>query len=176
MPESHGPFRSALFNNFPTDQPYPGNEKLQSHLFEQYKLYVELADRVSARRQTANSYFLTINTAILGFVGYVTTKDAGDYVWLLGFVGGLLCFFWHRLIRSYRDLNTAKFLVIHQIEKRLPISPYDAEWEAMRRGQDPKLYKPLTHIETAVPWVFALLHTLIFFRTIPWGLIVPCVK
>lgn len=128
-----------------------------------------MADRVSSRRQTANSYFLTINTALLGFVGYVTVKETGDYVWLLGLVGTLLCYFWFRLIRSYRDLNSAKFLVVHQIEKRLPISPYDAEWEAMGRGNNPKLYKPLTHIETAVPWVFATLHLFVFARTVPWG-------
>jgi hypothetical protein len=38
---------------------------------------------------------------------------------------------WYRLVRSYKDLNSAKFKVIHEIEKSLPISPYDAEWEAV---------------------------------------------
>jgi hypothetical protein len=58
------PFGGNLFAAFPTDQPYPSNEKLHAHLFEQYKLCVELADRISARRQTGNSSFLTVNTAL----------------------------------------------------------------------------------------------------------------
>ena len=39
-------------------------EKFNINL-EQYKLYVEMADRISSRRQNANSFFLSINTAIV---------------------------------------------------------------------------------------------------------------
>jgi hypothetical protein len=72
------------------------------------------------------------------------------------------------LILSYKGLNTAKFNVIHAIEKRLPISPYDAEWEAVGRGENEVLYKPFTHIELNVPWVFVVLHAFVVLRTIPW--------
>lgn len=167
--EDPGPFRGELVTKFPSDQQYAENEKYQDHLLDQYKLYVEMADRVSARRQTANSYFLSINTAILGFVGYVTTKSAGDQVWVLGLVGIVLSYLWYRIIVSYRDLNSAKFKVVHEIEKRLPISPYDAEWEAMGRGKEPSLYHPLTHIEKGVPWVFLALHAFIVLRAVPIG-------
>lgn len=34
------------------------------HLLELYKLYVEMADHISDRREKANSFFLTINTAL----------------------------------------------------------------------------------------------------------------
>jgi len=162
------PFGGKLFTHFPAEQQYPANEKLQAHLLEQYKLYVEMADRISARRQSANSYFLTVNTALLGFTGYITTKDSSNYLWLLGLAGIVLCYLWYRLIQSYRDLTTGKFKVIHAIEKRLPISPYDAEWEAMGRGNDPKLYKPFTHIETGVPWVFLMLHAFNVLRILLW--------
>jgi hypothetical protein len=155
-----------LFNQH---DPYPPNEKTQAHLLDQYKLYLELADRVSARRQTANSYFLAINTALLSFVGYITVKDSSDYLWLLGAAGGVLCYFWYRLIRAYKDLNSAKFRIVHRIEKHLPISPFDAEWEELGRGQDPEKYNPLTHIEVGVPWVFFALHAYVFVRTVPWA-------
>lgn len=64
--------------------------------------------------------------------------------------------------------QSGKFRIVHCIEKRLPLSPYDAEWEAIGRGENPKLYKPFTHIETAVLWVFVLLHVIVFFRMFPW--------
>jgi len=36
-------------------------------VMDQYKLYVEMADRVSARRSLANTFFLTLNTAICSY-------------------------------------------------------------------------------------------------------------
>jgi len=168
MVDSSDPFGGKLFNEFPPQTPYGLNEKYQAHLLDQYKLYVEMADRISARRQSANSYFLTINTGLVGLIGYVTTKDTSNYLWLVAAAGIALSYLWYRLIRSYRDLNSGKFKVIHFIEKRLPLNPYDAEWEAIGRGEDSKLYKPSTHIEMGVPWVFMLLHAIIFFRMFPW--------
>ena len=41
----------------------------QSAIMEQYRLYVEMADRVSQRRALANSFFLTLNTAIFALIG-----------------------------------------------------------------------------------------------------------
>jgi len=37
----------------------------RQHLFDQYKLAVEMADRVSARRTQANTFFLAVNTGLL---------------------------------------------------------------------------------------------------------------
>ncbi len=167
--------RRELFNEIADGVVYPHNEKWYSHLLDQYKLYVEMADRISSRRATANSYFLSVNSAILAFVGYLTSKDSTDYLWLLALAGMTLSYFWHALILSYKNLNTAKFLVIHQIEKRLPISPYDAEWEAMGRGKNPKLYRPISHIELGVPYVFMALHVVVVIKSIPWAAFTLCV-
>ena len=40
-------------------------EQYEDHLFEQYKLYVEMADRVSARRMLSNSFFVSVHTALI---------------------------------------------------------------------------------------------------------------
>jgi hypothetical protein len=69
-------------------------------------------------------------------------------------------------MRSYKDLNSGKFKVFHAIESRLPVSPYGAECEAVGRGEDRKLYFPLTHIEIYIPWVFAALYVLLALRKI----------
>ena len=129
----------------------------KSHCLEIYKLYVEKADAISSRRQSANSFFLTINTGIIGVVGYVSESN-NEVRLAVGIAGILLCFFWYRLVLSYKQMNTGKFKVIHEIEKELPLSPYDAEWEALGKGKDSKLYKPFTNTEVAVPWVFLVLH------------------
>lgn len=161
--------KTKLWNEIEEGATYPPNEKWHSHLLEQYKLYVEMADRISQRRTSANTYFLSVNSAILAFVGYLTAGSDPDYMWLLALAGCLLTLFWYNIVLSYRNLNSAKWRVVQDIEKRLPISPYDAEWDAVQRGNNPKLYRPITHIESWVPWVFFVLHSIVFFRTFPWS-------
>ncbi len=134
----------------------------RAHLLEQYRLYVEMADKMSERRQSANSFFLSVNTVIVGLVSYFTLNDACRRLVALlspiNIAGLVICYTWYRLMRSYRDLNTAKFKVIHELEQELPASPYDCEWEKVGRGTNRSLYLPITRVEMSVPWVFFGLH------------------
>jgi len=157
-----------LFNEIQDGVLYPTNEKWQTHLLDQYKLYVEMADRTSQRRVMVNTYFLSVNSAILAFVGYLTSKDSTDNLWMLAVAGIALCWLWKATIISYKNLNTAKFKILHEIEKRLPIRPYESEWAFMGRGTDPKLYRPISHIEVGVPWIFIALHLILLYQTFPW--------
>lgn len=129
----------------------------KAHCLEIYKLYVDRADAISSRRESANTFFLSVNTVLIGLIGYL--NEAEDCTKLaIGVAGIILCYFWYRLLLSYKGLNTAKFLVVHEIEKTLPLSPYDAEWEFLGRGNNSDCYKPFTHIEIWVPRVFLALH------------------
>jgi hypothetical protein len=158
-----------LFCPFAGEHAYPGKDDLyQAHLLEQYKLYVESAQRISDRRQSSNSYFLAVNSALLAFVGYAFPKESTEYLWLLGLAGMTLSYLWYRIVRSYRDLNSAKFLVIGTIENRLPLRTFAAEWVAMGEGKNPRLYKPVTHVEIGVPWIFFALHVFVVVKTVPW--------
>lgn len=78
----------------------------------------------------------------------------------------VLCYAWYRLIQSYKGLNSGKFKVIHAIEQYLPISPYDAEWEALGRGKNSKLFLSFHKVEMIVPFVFFALHFVVFLRVI----------
>lgn len=146
-------------------------ENYRDHIIEIYKLYVGMADKISERRQSASSFFLTLNSAIVALVGYVnltqdTTSTDPTFFGLVAVSGMVLSFLWYRLIRSYKDMNTGKFKVIHAIEKQLPLRTFDAEWTALGKGEDPKLYLPFTHIEIYVPWVFFTLHLIVFVKSI----------
>lgn len=145
-------------------------EKFRDHCLEIYKTYIETADKISERRQKANSFFLSINTAIVGLISYLqagSNKETfvGFYL-LVSIAGMLICYMWYRLILSYKQINSGKFKVIHQIEENLPLSPYEAEWESLGRGEDSKKYLPFTHVEILVPWVFLGLHAILFVRSI----------
>ncbi len=149
-------------------KPKEYGENYKSHILEMYKLYVEMADRISSRRQTANSFFLTINSAIIGFVGYIKISEINEYNWIIEVAGIFLCYVWYRLVSSCKDLNSGKFKVIHEIEKELPLSPYDAEWEAIGRGKNPNLYLPFTNLELKTPLIFGLIHLATIIISIPW--------
>ena len=52
-------------------------------------------------------------------------------------------------------------MVIGELEKRLPASPYwSAEWIALGEGKNPKIYKPLTHVENWIPIIFGFIYIL----------------
>lgn len=128
-------------------------------LLKQYQIYVEMADRVSQRRGTANTFFLTFNTAIVGaLAGF--SKDVDDTALVAIFIAAIaLCVVWVLLLRSYRLLNRAKFKVIGLLEERLPSSPfYRAEWQALGESKDFHRYISLTPVETIVPLVFVFIY------------------
>jgi hypothetical protein len=139
-------------------------------ILEQYKIYTEMADRVSARRGLANTFFLTLNTAAISAVGLSLGTGLGGSRWAysLLFVGLIVqCIAWFWIIRSYRQLNTAKYAVVGALEERLPASPYwAAEWMALGEGKDPARYWPLTHLESWVPALFALVYAFGFVATL----------
>jgi len=147
-------------------------EAFSQHRLEQYKLYVEMADRVSSRRMTANSFFVTINTALVAFLGIAVAKDEtqrlGWYI-AVSLAGITVCTLWYFLVGSYRDLNTAKFRVVHLVETELPLRLYDAEWEMVGRGKSWRLYLPVTHIESKIPIVFAGIYVGLALYVFIWG-------
>jgi hypothetical protein len=165
------PDSKALWNTDVTTANYvEPADKYQAAVLEQYKTYVEMADRVSARRALTNTFFLTLNTAVFTLIGVLLQTHQKAATWLLVFpLIALLgeCAAWFYLVRSYRQLNTAKYQVIGQLEERLPASPYwRAEWKALGEGKGSSRYWPLTHIEQWIPVLFAITYLAGFLITI----------
>jgi hypothetical protein len=146
--------RAAVFPREPTPADVPA-------LLDLYKIALEMADKSSDRRHTTNNFFLGLNTAILAVFGYFTSKDTGvpaELYLLVCPAGIILSALWFRLIESYRQLGTAKFAVIHELETALPAQLYSGEWILAGEGNDPKKYVPFTHIERWVPRIFLAIH------------------
>jgi hypothetical protein len=128
---------------------------LQQGMLEQYQLAVEMADRVSARRATANGFFLTVQTTLIALLAV----DDLDRAWVSA-AGLVFAAAWWLLLRSYRDLSGAKWKVIQDIESRLPLQPFSDEWASLK--QDPvKWWRPryaeLGFVERLVPLVFGVI-------------------
>ena len=138
-------------------------ESFKADLFEQYKLYVDSAEKISERRVSANNYLLTVNAFLVTLYGLLAASPyKGGWSVLVPVAGILVSLTWHRIITSYRDLNTVKFKVIHQLEREMPAALYDYEWQMAEKGQG-KTYHPLSHLERWVPIIFIILHALLAF-------------
>ena len=132
---------------------------LPDGLLDIYKLAVEMADRISARRAIASSYFITAQSALVALVA-VVSKDR----WALAAPGLVLAATWWLLLRSYRRLNTEKYKVIQEMEKLLPASPFQDEWDALKPqggGRWRDRYVELGILERVVPAVFAVIFIVI---------------
>ena len=71
-----------------------------------------------------------------------------------GLFGTVLTFGWYIVIRSYRQLNTGKFLALHELEEQLAYPFFKREWELLDEGKERKTYWKLTLVETIVPVIF----------------------
>jgi len=160
--------RPALWNDAIGASSYvDGGERYLDAVLEQYKLCVEMADRVSSRRGLTNTFFLTLNTAVFTLFGVLwNDHPARISTWALVplLIAALAeCGTWWFIVSSYRQLNTGKFKVIALLEERLPASPYwSAEWRALKEGKDFWVYLPLTRAEQVVPALFAAIYVLGF--------------
>ncbi len=143
-----------LFNH--SEESY--GDSFNAHLLEQYKLYVQSAENVSARRVASSRYLLAINAALIALYGF-QSASFGESWWMLGvpIVGMAVSVLWLLIIKSHADLNRVKFEVIHELEQLLPAAIYKHEWRLADEGRG-KAYRAVTKIERWIPTVFGVSH------------------
>jgi hypothetical protein len=150
-------------------------EKFQDHLLEQYKLYVDLSDRTSARRNQMNSFYTSLLSGLLALITLITNKDiiafkntkfqAAAFL-AVAALGMLLCIVWYLSIRSYKDLNSGKFKVIHELEQQLPFACFNKEWESLKKDSKYKGYLTQTTVEKAIPLLLAIPYVGLFMYSV----------
>ncbi|MFJ6621441.1 hypothetical protein ACIQOW_28190 [Kitasatospora sp. NPDC091335] len=158
--------------NRPPDRP----SDRQYELLELYKLAVEMADRVSARRGTANTFFLSVQTALVTLIGFGIPRLSESPWWVptaVALAGITLSGAWWMQLRSYRDLNGAKFQVINSLEEKLSARIFTDEWDVLRSTEGPgrrhRHYTELGTTERAVPMIFAVAHLILLAGTLAGG-------
>lgn len=146
------------------------SDRYLDHYLDQYRIYLHIFNSTSDHRHKSNEFFLGLNTAIMGIMGYIETKEiahAPIIFILVPLVGIAICACWYRLILSFTQLNRAKFKVIHEMERKLPVALFETEWQILGKGKDPRKYRPLSHIEKYIPVIFIVLYIIIFLVNSP---------
>lgn len=134
------------------------NDKQDSVITEiklaQWQTCVKMANAVSARRDNLNNLFVTVNLALAAAISLVW--DVKTIVLLAA--GVIECIIWGTFIINYKNLNSAKFAVITELEKQLPVQPFMDEWKIVKE----KKYIRSTKLELIMPAMFVVLYVILF--------------
>jgi hypothetical protein len=161
-PGSFLEFGEVLFPSGP-----PCNDAESQQALDLYKIMVRSSEDLVTRRQGVNTFFLTMNGALLTASGVIVQASRGDQlaavgIAVLALAGIILCAAWRSLIISFGQLNRGKFRVINTIERYLKTAIYAAEWEALGRGENPSVYRSFTSREIWVPNALIIIHAVAF--------------
>ena len=143
----------------------PKTDADNQEISDLYKMMVQSSEGLVGRRQAVNTFFLTMNGALLTASGLVVKSSGNHALKYLGLAvltlaGAILCSAWRSLITSFGQLNRGKFRVINTLERYLKASVYAAEWEALDRGENPKVYRSFTSREIWVPNALVVLYVI----------------
>jgi len=141
-------------------------DRYDDHLLDQYKLFAESAIKVTEWRNSANNFLLAANTLLVTLYGLAATLN-GASPWRCAVAGAglLVAIAWLCLILSYKNLNSTKFKVIHEIEQHLPLALFRYEWDVHTERDD---HTKLTINEVCIPVVFAVLYVALMVASC-WG-------
>lgn len=134
-------------------------------ILEQYKLCVEMADRVSQRRLETNKFYTTLLSLIIALLSLtISLNDSKFSVFTLpiSILGIFLSWVWSTNIKSYRHLNKGKFQVILELEKQLPWPCFKNEWDILKKEK----YKEITKVELFIPCIFMSIFAILIVLSI----------
>ncbi len=142
----------------------------KAELLEQYKLFLELTDRGTNRRERSSRFYLStlsiLVTVSSGLHEITLPNNQLDLRLLLSMLSLMLCALWWFHIRSFRKLNQAKFKVIEEIESQLAFPCYQREWELIQQEKGFKAYIGISRIEQVVPVMLGVLLCFFLLRSI----------
>jgi hypothetical protein len=140
--------------------------------FTIFELYLATAEKVTDRRALANSWMLSVNSAIVALYGYlqsdktaVGADQKAIWLWAIPAAGAIVCVAWTALLSSYRKLGSAKFAVIAELEADLPAAPFTRERQIYKKDGR----HSLSRIEISIPACFVVLYGIMFFASAIYG-------
>jgi|SRR5690348_2862795 len=150
--------------------------------FQQYRLFVDTAERNSDRRASTQRFYTAMHTSLLtllivvggyGLLGQNTSLDGqrpdgsvvanqvqAPIVIAACVIGVMLAILWHAHLQAFRRLSAAKFKIINDMEEDMPYQAFMREWEALN-GADPGMKRrhvQLTALERVVPLIAILFY------------------
>lgn len=159
-----------IFSSAYQELPAENRSQRKGELVDQYKMFQKTSEDLVARRQSVNSFYISVNSALTGLLG-VALGVFDDSVKLI--VAAFMCvagiildISWINILEAYGTLNAAKMKVIKLLEEQLPVMLYDAEWRIMSDKLNNKKYVSFTDSEKRIPKLFFSLYVIILVGVI----------
>lgn len=130
------------------------NNTDKNNMLEQYKTYVESADKISDRRINVNTFFITLNSALITVMTIFFSNIS--LLFFLSFLGTIFSILWFLNLKNYKHINNCKFNIIQKVEKYLPLNLYKMEWEILTKGK--QKYVPVSKLEMLLPFIFIITY------------------
>ncbi len=132
------------------------NDIDKNNLLEQYKTYVESADKISDRRINVNAFFITLNSALITVITIFFSNV--NLLFFLTLLGTIFSILWFLNLKNYKQINSCKFHIIQEVEKYLPINLYKMEWNILTKNKSKKKYVPVSNLEMFLPFIFIITY------------------
>ena len=121
-------------------------------------MLVQHAIYIQDERADASKFYASLLTVLLAVILLIVEKgtapDLQRVTFLtIGILGLVLCFVWSVNIHSYKQLNSLKFKVVHEMEQKLPFPCYKREWQILEQEKSTRSYLRLSQVEQYVPLV-----------------------
>ena len=137
----------------------------KNELLDQYKMFQKSSEDLVSRRQSVNSFYISVNSALAALMGIVmglVEMPGKTYVLLFMCITGIILdISWIHILDAYGTLNAAKMKVIKLMEEQLPVALYDVEWRIMSDRLNNKKYVSFTSSEKRIPILFSAVYILI---------------
>lgn len=140
--------------------------KNRDELFQQYRLFIDSAEKISERRSHLNSFFITLHSLFVSGLSFFRFS-INEYAIPICLFGGILALLWWYMLCNYRSLNKAKFQIIQEIEKQLPINLYSTEWSLYKKNKhkfNPNRYLSFSRLEMILPLLLILIYICLIIK------------
>jgi hypothetical protein len=140
---------------------------ITEQVMRQYEILVDSTIQVTNWRLSANNFYISVNTALLALATYLYNFSSLTGI-VIGLIGLAITVLWHETIQYYRSLNKAKFSVIHELEKQLPVPIFHLENEYFVKEDRMRA----TWIESKISILFGIAYVLIVVVHV-WKIVTP---
>lgn len=141
----------------------------ESVLRDYYKILNGSIDEYERRKQTINSFFLTLNSILITGFGFITANFEGGRVYHAGIaslaaIGILSIFEWKKLIENLNAHLKIKSELAVSLERRLPVEIFQSE--ILLLFQSRKKKHRHFFLESKIPLTFLLLYLFYIYMII----------
>lgn len=124
---------------------------------EQYKIFVDSAEKNSEKRINQNNIHLTFSLALFSFISITKLNKLAFFI--LCILGTIISIIWYFTIDNYSKRNKVKFDIINEYEKENNLNWFSEEQKRI------SILTNLSFLEKLLPIAFIVIYLIVMFSS-----------